>query len=302
MIVRAKNLADLHDQLTWEAVRSSHIQGFKQQIYSVVGKAESCSYDLDMADVWLSPPRWNQLTRQYLSQEHVEQWVEYIGKTLRTPRTHGQSFLRTRSVIGRVNQKKKPTRRWGSCMLGYSFARLPEPTLTMHSRATLFGYIAPLDLGVAYKLAELLGNRLEIGVDEIKFTWFLEQGTISFMSSAAWWYTNEEAYAALRNPREKSNGVLAARKMVRRMQNLDREGVLYGDEPYSIRRRARMRWHQNTKPKGYGNQFLGEGQYANVRNLMKPLVHTTIDSLPFHMYQGETDAEVISDDWEEDQC
>ena len=290
---RRMNLNDLHTKLALQATHSHLRGGSGTQLYSVAGRADSCEYELDLADVWLTRSRWTMLTRQYLNQGEVESWLSQIESRLTKPTSHGVVFLRSNKVSPRVTAKGDVTRRWGSCMIGFSFRRFPSPHLVMHSRSTYLGYIGRLDLGVAAKLAELAGKRVGLSPGEIGFTWFIDQATLHTLRSLPWWYSNEAATELLRDPFCGLPSVLGARKHLKRFVGQDKAGVKYGDEPYSTYRQFRMKWHAATKEPEFYQKFLGEGSVKRVVKMTR-LTHTTLDELPLEM-EDSSDGDIAPD-------
>lgn len=268
------DLNDLHDQLTLAAIHRAKVRtGGGYQIYGVSAKAHSCEFQLDLKDLWLTSRRWKAMCNQYLDQDCVDNWLFTIGDRLTRHNPHGVAFLRTNEVEGQVNTNGRATRRWGSCMLGFSFRVLPTPTLTMHSRSSHLGYIAQLDLAMAHKLAEAAGERVGITPADIRFNWFLEQGTVHRYWSLPWWFSSD--MSPLND--EYENPPLAIRHVratIQQFEEQDADGVLYGDMRYSRIRTVRRKWHAATKPKGYGDQFLGVGEFKEVT---KPF---TLKSVP----------------------
>lgn len=288
------NLNEMHDALTVRLITSedSVPGGNGMQLYDVMVKADSCEYELDLADTWLTPSRWNTLTRQYLEGNAHDQWLDQISDRLSGPKSHGVSFMRTNSVTPRTTTKGAVTRRWGSCMIGYSFRRYPTPTLVMYSRSTYLGYIGRLDLGVAAKLAQEISRETGIPVSEISFTWYLQQATFHSLRSLPWWYTNDLGKSMLVEKGSPFKAVRDAQKHLLRFIRQDKAGMLYGDEKYATHRVFRMKWHQSTKPEGWGDRFLGEGMIADITTYPR-IIHTVLDDLPLLMNYG---MEMVEDD------
>lgn len=293
------NLNDLHDDLGMRLLASGLRGGGGVQIYDNFLQASTTNYELDLYDTWLTLGRWNTLTRQYINGDSLEIWLDMIENKMKTKSSHGVAFMRTNTVKPRKIEQGPghTTRRWGSCMIGFSFRRFPTPTLTMHSRSTYIGYIGRLDLGVASKLAGMIAERLGLEKDEIAFTWYLEQATLHPIRSLPWWFATPEAHAQLRDPKVTSFAATGSRKMLKKFIEQDKAGMIYGDESYRTYRNGRQKWHQAQKGLGFSAQFYGKGQYENITGPIK-VKHTTLDELPFLTYnRGDGEAEAGYDDF-----
>lgn len=224
---------------------------------NVVIQADSCKYDVDLADLWVTPYRWNVLTRQYLDPLAVDRFVDLIDKRM-GKKSRGTAFLRTNDVGSRGTTKV--SRIWGSCMLGFGWRSAPTPELTMHSRTSYIGGLSALDIGVAHKLAELIGERVGLTTNEIKFTWFIETAQFHYFRCLAWWFANPERVALLKK-RGDTNQVPTAygtQKVINKFLAMDEAGKRYDEEAYRSFGMKRRAWHIATQGVDYANQF-GEG-------------------------------------------
>ena len=233
--------------------------GGGQQLYDVILSAESMDYDLDIKKLWVGENRWRLLTRQYVNGEGMDDWLMLIRDNFKdSKKPHGVAHLRSSKVKSKKTGKGV-TRKWGSCMLGWSFRMLPEPTFTMYSRSTYLGYLAGLDLGVGVHLAEKIAEMLDL--EDMRFNWHIEQATFHAFRSLAWWYTTPSHEMGLRT--SQSYSAHKARRIVGRFEKMDAEGVLYGDMAYAQERRFRMKWHSE---RGIDvTPFLGVGKKAEVK-------------------------------------
>lgn len=230
------------------------------QAYDLILQAESMDYDFNLADYWVGANRWKLMTRQYVNQESLDHWHQLIDSHLSQPKSHGVAFLRSSLVKG-TKRGVRETRRWGSCMIGWSFRRFPTPHFSMHSRSTYLGYLAPLDLGVAAHLADSLTPLVGIPIEDMSFTWHIEQATFHGFRSMAWWYLDNEHRELLNHTN--SDAAKKTRSMAKRFEKMDAEGVLYGDMAYAQERRFRMKWHSE---RGIDvTPFLGVGKKAEVK-------------------------------------
>lgn len=258
-----QNVGDALESLTRRVALMDlvHPGGGGAQIYDVVVTAESLDWDYDLADSWVTRQRWTMLTKQYVNEKALDHWLDLIDSKMTSPRSHGVAFMRSQLVKPRGS-----SRRWGSCMLGWSFRRSPKPTLTMHSRSTYLGFVAPLDVGVAIALADLIGERLGLALEDISFTWYIEQVTFHGFRSMPWWYLDSAHEQLLKA--SQTEAARRSRHIITRYQKLDAQEVTYAEQPYAQERRSRMRWHQVTGIDP--TPFLGDGVTAlpKLRSIM----------------------------------
>ena len=279
-----KQLNDLCGAMTQALVQDDRAVrgGGGVQRYNVACSTQSCEYDYNLADSWVGANRWAMLTRQYVNGPALEDWLGLIESKLTKKKAHGVAFLRSQVVKPRGT--KRISRQWGSCMIGWSFRLFPVPTLTMHSRSTYLGFLAPLDVGVAAILAEEAGTIVGLQPSEIQFAWFLEQETFHFLRSMPWWFTSPLAEDARihRGP-----GVKGGERMITRFREMDRRGVLYGDMAYAQERRYRMKLHSQL-PDGLHEKFLGVGKHAEVKT--NPILPAAwISKLPLVVTESSDD-------------
>lgn len=257
------------------------IGGGGWQSYDLAVKADSMGgYNPDLKDSWITPQRWSMLTRQYLDGEAVEAWLDLIEAKLTKPgKTHGIAHLRSRVVVPR-HSGARASRKWGSCMLGWSWRLYPTPTLVMHSRSTYLGYLADWDLLVAHKLAEKAGETVGLELEDIRFVWYLEQATLHDWRSLPWWY-REENKGLLHTG---NGGAQRARHTVKRFEAMDAAGRLYGDQPFTQERRTRMKFHTGTGVDG--TPFMGEGSHATVD---KPIALPSVKGQTLQLRYGDAE-------------
>src|SRR5688500_6437292 len=119
--------------------------------------------------------RWSIMIRQYLDPVELINWINSTASRIGW-KNRGISVLRTKTVKprGGGDLGNKETRRWGSCMLSVSYKAVPAPTLTLHSRTSYLGYLAGLDLSVAWMCGNYLANVMGGEVERIKFVWMNE--------------------------------------------------------------------------------------------------------------------------------
>lgn len=285
---KAPNLNEMLETMTRDIVTGHQMYsiGPSVQFHNAVAQSDTCVYDYDLADSWVTKSRWTTLVNQYINQNALDTFLDSVEDRMSRPSSHGVAFLRSQTVKMRnATGNGKVARRWGSCMIGWSFRRVPYPQLTMHSRSTYLGFIAPLDVGVGHKIAELVGERVGLDLEQIGFNWHLEQGAFHAFRSMPWWWS-DPSHTELLKEILKTSRVDPSRYPVgrhidstlRRYNRDDRNGVLYGDMAFAQHRRFRMLWHLKTKSPEFYEQFLGEGLYAtqNAMPRVKPVMLSSL--------------------------
>ena len=271
------------------------------QVHDVMLKARSMEYDHDLKHTWVTISRWNALIRQYLDPDSVEGWLGMIEAKLQG-RKRGLSFMRTKQVAMRSNNKGREWRRWGSCMLGFGYRAMPHPTLTMHSRTTYMGYIGELDLALAHVLAREIAQRVGLRVEDIRFTWFIEAAQFHNFKSMAWWFHPDntadlarlEKFEPTEKLKKRAPGLYYSSRQLREERRRDEEGVGYGDMTFNQQLRIRRRYHTEVMGEGYGKQF--EHGTKNTSKSMTtaapvlpsvPVSTLTLDPVMQAKYRGE---------------
>lgn len=233
------------------------------QIHNIVVEAESCEYDFDLKDVWVTSSRWTSLVRQYIDPEALEVWLDVIERKLKGKK-RGLSFMRTNQVAKRTTaSNNKEWRVWGSCMLGFGYRALPRPQITLHSRTTYLGYIGQLDLALVHVLAREIGKRLGLEPKDISFVWHLEAAQFHSFKSLAWFYQNDRDREYLEEQPHTEKLKLRApvlwRSQMRFQEflSMDEEKLLYCDMSFSQQLRIRRRYHTEVHGPEYGKPWEG---------------------------------------------
>jgi len=281
-VYNAPTLTELHDVMTQSLINAmadelDTMSAVDVSRVTVIGNAESLDWEFDLKSMWLTKSRWTMMARQYIDPTDLKIWLEMAtGKIGVNGR--GIAVLRTKTVAARggaaTGHTNKETRRWGSCMLALSYKALPEPRITLHSRTSYLGYIGALDLTVAWLCGRYLAKAMNIPVNDIKFTWMIEQIQWHNFKSLAYMLNNPDAELRkkyrrlLIKPESKleaiertilkgSPAIQLSRVWLTRMRKLDTEGATYGDMSYNTYRRIRRRWH--TEVLGYEKAQTFEG-------------------------------------------
>lgn len=233
------------------------------QINNVMVKAESCDYEYDLKDTWVTRNRWTSLVRQYLDPVALDGFLGQIEAKLKGKK-RGIAFLRTQMVAKRTAaSNNKEWRRWGSCMLGFSYTALPKPQLTLHSRTTYLGYIGQLDLALAHVLAREIGLRVGLTPADISFVWVIDGAQFHSFKSLAWFFQHErDAKMLTKKPHTdelKKRAPVLWRAQHRYLEyvKMDDDGILYCDLSFSQQLRIRRRLHTEVHGPTYGKPWEG---------------------------------------------
>lgn len=233
------------------------------QINNVMVKAESCEYDFRLKDAWVTSSRWTSLVRQYLDPVALDGFLGQVESKLKGKK-RGIAFLRTQMVAKRTTQtNNKEWRRWGSCMLGFSYTALPRPQITLHSRTTYLGYIGQLDLALAHVLAREIGKRVGLTPADIAFVWVIDGAQFHSFKSLAWFFQNERDTRFLRDKphtdqlRKRAPVLWRAQMRFQEYLDMDEAGLLYCDMSFSQQLRIRRRFHTEVMGPDYGLPWEG---------------------------------------------
>lgn len=285
-----KTATQLHERITHKLAYSSADEldfwsSVDVHFCNIIARAESFQWEFDLKDLWLTQARWNTMVRQYINPFALESWLNVIEDRMSTAskKSRGMALMRTNQVQMRQHGGKV-SRRWGSCMLAVSFRRIPEPQITLYSRTSYFGYLASLDISVAYACAQLVSERTGVPVSDMSFVWMMEDAQYSF-KSMAYLFNNPDLYPDLQScdtaskvSQEDSPGLYLSAKWWETFRKEDENGVLYGDMTWGACRRVRKRWHTEVFGYDYGEPFEGGRTQGN---RYKPLPSIPSDTLDF---------------------
>ena len=230
--------------------------------HNVIAAAERFEWDFDLKRLWLSKQRWTMLVNQYLNKGAMEYWLDGIDTGIAAKKNaRGIATMRTNTVAPRMTGRGV-TRRWGSCILGFSYRQWPYPQITMHSRTSYLGYIAALDITLAYCLAKEIHLRTGMPPEEMQFVWQLEAAQFHPMRSMAYYLNSprlRERFFAHNvdndHSREISPGMHHSGKWFRQIEQMDHEGKPYSEMTYSTFCRLRKRYHTEVIGTEYAENF-----------------------------------------------
>lgn len=310
---RAPTLTELHDQLCHEIVNASAdqldvITTVDVQIHNIMAEADSMEWEFDLKNMWLTPSRWSMMAKQYIDPEEFQAWLDQCSTKIGM-KGRGICVLRTRTVAARGGpaQGNKETRRWGSCMLAISYKAKPRPQITLYSRTSYLGYLAALDLSIAWMCARYLAQAIGCKVEDISFVWMNEAIQYHNFKSMAYLLNHPDKkqrkrYRRLILGKEKkfkpgdqaaldaSPALRLTRKWMQNTLQLDKDGKTLGDMSYNTYRRIRRRFHTEVMGLEYAKRFEGwsyykagpkKGEEKEFFKAYGELPHTPIEKLDF---------------------
>lgn len=308
MIVRSyDNLHSLIGEFTDEvalmpAENLNFINSADVQAHNVLLSSSSLDYEFDIKWAWHQRTRWNTLVRQYIDAEALDIWLDTIERKMSRSR-RGQAALRTKTVKPRRGGRAV-VRQWGSCMLGFGFRLSPHPEITIHSRTTFLGHLAPLDLNVARALAVEIADRLDLDLADFTLVWFIEAAQFHVSRSYSHWFspfsslTQDEFMEYDREEAKGTPGLYGALKQRDKFRRDDEAGVLYGDYKYATLLRPRKRYHTEVLGPEHGKQFVGGPHLTAGKSAFPPLPSipiTTLDFTALKAGEAPEDAEFLDD-------
>lgn len=307
---KAENMTELHaglcDSLALApASKLDMVTPIDVQIHDVIAQAATMEWDFDLKDMWLTKSRWSVMVRQYLDAVELVEWINKCAALINW-KGRGIGVLRTKTVKprGGGDLGNKQTRRWGSCMLSISYKALPEPTITLHSRTSYLGYLAGLDLSVAWMCGNYLATVMGGDVSQIKFIWMNEAMQYHTFKSLAYYLNHphedkRDMYRHLlideldKEDTELIEGMpalLYSRRWVQKSLDEDKAGKTLGDITYNTYRRIKRRFHTEVFGYDYAQQFEGWSYWKKGPNIgeqrdfykaYEPLPSIPIQSLDF---------------------
>lgn len=279
------DLRHMHDDLAKFMVTAplSQLSSFsasEAQLHDLQLRVDSMAYDFDVKEAWTSKGRWNTLIRQYIDKYALENWLTLIDTKLKGTK-RGAAVMRTKEVQPR--RGATTTRAWGSCMLGVSYRRFPRPTIILHSRATYLGYIGQLDIGVMHALAhEVASVQAGVEPEDIRFVWNLESAQFHNFRSMAWFFQKDSRAEWFTSDKHAGRFPLLdlCRKTHRKYEQMNEDGVLYGDQSFVSQLRVRKRLNTEVHGYEYAQQFDGGDRLSGSNAVaFKPLPSCHISTL-----------------------
>lgn len=259
------------------------VTGTDVHLHDVVAIAHDAGeWEANLKDIWVSRSRWTQLVRQYVDPDRYHDWLNLIVGM--GQRGRGQAMLRSKTVESR-KAGTGTMRKWGSCMLGWSWKVQPRPTITMFSRTSYLGFIAMLDVTVAYRLAEQAAMACDIDMEDVTFVWHADSVQWHNFRPIGWVFTHgdewwQEVLFDKEGPAPTPALELNRRFMQDRILRSDRKKLPYGDESYASAARVRRRYHTEVRGYKYAQKYEGGTNLGkSSANAMKPLPQLELDTL-----------------------
>lgn len=292
-----KDMTELSRGLTERLVYASKdeldvINAMDFQLNNVMVRSETCEYEYDLKQTWVTSSRWTSLVRQYLDPVALDGFLGQVEAKLRGKK-RGIAFLRTQMVAKRTTVTNgKEWRRWGSCMLGFSYTALPRPTITLHSRTTYLGYIGQLDLALAHVIAREVGKRVGLTPKDIAFVWIIDGAQFHSFKSLAWFFQSEldakrltadRSEADLKKIRKRYPVLARAIHRYQEFVTMDDEGLKYCDMSFAQQLRIRRRLHTEVHGTEYGLPWEGGTRLkaAGMAKVAPALPSIPVDRLDF---------------------
>jgi hypothetical protein len=278
------------------------------QMHNVVAESSSMVWDFDLKDSWLTKARWSTMVRQYLDPVELANWLNKTAQLINW-NGRGISLLRTKVIQPRGGPASgnKETRRWGSCMISISYKALPAPQITLHSRTSYMGYLAGMDMTVAWMCGRYLAALMGGEVEQMKFLWINEAMQYHNFKSLAYLLNHHDPYKnklyrkLLMAPDEKlkpkhvemirvSPALTYSRQWMQKVVKEDAAGRTLGDLSYNTYRRIIRRYHTEIHGYDYAKQFEGWQYWKKGPNVGEeraffkayaPLPHVHIKELNF---------------------
>lgn len=208
-------------------VSSLTIVKFDQLIH-----ADSMEYEFDLSqELWLTAGRFTGLQRDYIDPAALREFVEK-SKTVSGKRPQ------ISQMQCRMKGQRHVSYKWGNCILGFSFRRVPEPRLTMYSRTSMITRMGGLDLALARCVAGLISEASGEDVNDYAFSWYVSNLQHSSLQGVPYFYSHGYHKRKWDRP-EVYTPRPALRSMLRQLEyfdKLDRNGTI---AKHGTRRRVR---------------------------------------------------------------
>lgn len=248
--------------------------------HNVLASFASFDWEFDLKRYWLPRSRWNKLVHQYVDLSQLGEWLDKTE--VLTGKNRGVSVMKLKDVPTRYG--KVTARRWGACMLSVSYRAVPEPTIVLHSRTSYLGYLTPLDITVAHVCARMIGERVGVTPEEMRFDWFCEIMQYHHSRCQGYAFGDPEMRTFIltssKVTREDAYGAWGSKQWWRKIKGWDDENQLYEDMTFMQNRRMRKRLHIEAQGLEYSQQFASDEKGCGV---FTPLPSVSSNDLNFDM-------------------
>jgi hypothetical protein len=258
----------LNDRILWARREDlAYWSSLDSMVADVVGMADKATFSLDIgADLWVTPSRWNTLTRQYVDPERLFSWLESVKDISTYKRGIVAMDMNPVQKTVVASNARANRRKHGGCMRMVTYRAFPQPTVTLYSRTSYLGYIGGLDMLLAYKLIEQACDMIGDGLspEEFQFRWHIEVAQFHGFKSLAYLFStgqdkfmrmSEKKWASLVGKKFKGHTIYPLEEMptwqlIRywwaRIQKQDAEEKPYSLMRYGAEKRIRRRFHAQT--------------------------------------------------------
>jgi hypothetical protein len=253
------------------------------QLHNVMAVADSMDWEFDLKDMWLTKSRWTMMQRQYLDAVTLIEWLNRSAQLIGT-KGRGVSLMRTNIVKprGGRHQGNKESRRWGSCMIAISYKAVPKPQITLYSRTSYMGYLAAMDISIAWMCGRYIAAMTGQKVEDFRFLWYNECAQYHMFKSMAYFLNHpdpdkQDLYHHLlldRHPKKKYQKLIDeypaiqySRVWMQRSLDEDEDGHTLGDINYNTYRRIKRRFHTEILGYEHAQKFEGWSLHRSGPNL-----------------------------------
>lgn len=207
-----------------------HVSSLTIVAFDQLLRAQSMAYDMDLShELWLTAGRFTGLQRDYINTAALE---EFVDKTMIVSAKRPQIA----QMQCRMKGQRHVAYKWGNCILGFSFRRVPEPQLTMYSRTSMITRMGGLDLALAYHIAKEIAEASDEDHTDYQFAWYISNLQHSSLQGVPYFYAHD---LHERDYSKKDLEAPALRSMMRQLEYFDRLDAEGRVAKHGTRRRVR---------------------------------------------------------------
>lgn len=259
-IVLAKNMDDAWDlankKILWaRREQLGYFSSLDTMLMDVMVLADTCEFNMNIGkDLWVTPTRWSTLVRQYVDPIRLFEFLEGVKQISTYNRGIVAMMMKDvqRTVV--ASNARANRRKWGGCMRVLTYRAFPDPTITLFSRTSYWGYIGGLDMLLAHKIAAMACDMLTadgLELRDMKFRWVLDTAQFhGFKSMAYIFESDQDKLMRVKDwpedrlgPEEDYPTWKLVRNWWRRLHKQDLEGKPYAEMKYGAEKRIRRRYH-----------------------------------------------------------
>lgn len=207
--------------------------GMTAFLFDPVLACERMEYHLDLSkDLWLTKGRFTGLQRDYLDPAALK---EFISKSAEVSSKRPQIS----QMQCRMKGQRHVSYKWGNCILGFTFRRLPLPTLTIFSRTSMITRIGGLDLALARCIGQEIAAASDEVVEDYGLVWHLSSAQHSALQGVPYFYSqgwDDELDAYTEEELLEVPALRAMKRQLEYFDSLDERGIV---SKLGTRRRVR---------------------------------------------------------------